>query len=64
MMVVDRFSKMTHFVPCAKTMDDLYFKEIVKFHGISNTITSNRDPKFVGHFWRTLWRKMGYKAAI
>jgi len=62
-VVVNHFSKMTHFLPCSKTSDaskiaQIYFDGVVKLHVLSKIIMLDRDVKFMGYFWKTLWHKM------
>jgi len=65
-IVVDRFSKIVHFIPCHKVDDvnnisKLFFKEVVWLHGLPKTIVSDTDPKFVSYLWRTIWERLGTK---
>lgn len=63
MVVVDRLTKMKHFLPCHGTINaegvaDQYLKHIWKLHGIPKTIVSDRGPQFVAAFWKRLTQRL------
>lgn len=69
LVVVDKLSKMVHLIPCrttitAKQVASLFWREIIRLHGMPSSIVSDRDPRFTSHFWQELWKLMGTKLAM
>lgn len=65
-VVGDRVSKYDHFLMLkhpytAKTITDLFIKEIVRLHGFPSSIVSDQDKVFLNHFWRELFLLAGAK---
>jgi hypothetical protein len=54
-VVVDRRSKMRHFIPCHTSIDavglaKLFLREVIQLHGLTKTIMSDRGPQFASIF--------------
>jgi len=63
-VVVDRLSKMRHFVPCHTTIDalglaKLFLWEVIRLHGLPNTIVSDWGPQFASTFWGQICSRLG-----
>ena len=50
-VIMDRLTKSAHFLPInirysLEKLDELYIKDVVRLHGVSSRIVSNRDHRF------------------
>ena len=58
-VIVDRLTKVTHFLPfrvgqSTEQLAEMYLRQIVRLHGVPVSIVSDRDSRFTSHFWRSL----------
>jgi transposase InsO family protein len=66
LVVVDRFTKMAHFIACnkailAKETADHILQQVIKLHGLPKDIISDRGPQFASKFWARLFELLGTK---
>ena len=66
LVVVDKLTKMAHFMPTSIGIDNdavgtarLFFDGVVRLHGVPLTIISDRDSRFTSRFWTALWKLTG-----
>ena len=61
MVVIDKLSKAAHFIPVKTTCKaanfaDIFLKQIFWLHRIPKVIISDKDSKFMGNFWKSLFK--------
>jgi hypothetical protein len=68
-VIVDRLTKVVHFIPVKTThndrkLADLYISRIVSLHGVPKAIVSDRGTQFTSHFWAKLHEALGTKLSF
>jgi len=68
LVVVDRFTKMAHFIPIEKkdspTVARAYLENVWKYHGFRENVVSDRDSTLTGSFFTDLYNYLGIKRSM
>jgi hypothetical protein len=65
-VVVDRLTKVAHFLPVKTTYNgarlaELYMERIVCLYGVPKKIVSDRGTQFMSQFWHKVYRALETK---
>ncbi|GJS62482.1 putative reverse transcriptase domain-containing protein [Tanacetum coccineum] len=63
-VIIDRLTKSAYFLPMREddTLEKLtrqYLKEVVSRHEVPVSIISDRDGRFMSHFWKSFYKALG-----
>jgi transposase InsO family protein len=69
LVVVDKFSKMGHFIPTSTGITSektarLLINSVIKLHGLPSSIISDRDPRFIAGMWKEVFTALGVKLGM
>jgi len=68
-VVIDRLTKMSHFIPCSKDLDarqfaNFFVKEIVRLHGLPHDIITDRGTLFTSDLWKETTGEFGIERRL
>ncbi len=59
LVVIDHLTLQVHLVPMTTHMTSkevawLFIKEVIRLHGMPESIVSDQDTKFISNFWKEI----------
>jgi len=69
LIVIDRLTKMGHFLPCTKGMNawqfsEHFIKEIFRLHGLPKDIITDRGSIFTSDLWKETTKQLGIERRL
>jgi len=69
LVVIDRLTKMRHFIPCSKELDGrqftyLFMRERVWLHGLPHDMITDRGTLFTSELWKETTGKLGIERRL
>lgn len=63
-VIIDRFSKRAKMIPCQRSLTaagaaQLFLQHYFCNYGLPRKIVSDKDIRFMGGFWQTIWAALG-----